>query len=73
MELMGLSGLQVLLAVGDLLEVSPLGVVLVASRDRGGRSLDLLHLLQVQLEGMLLHLYVCQLSPSLRVEHSQEQ
>lgn len=58
MKLERLLGLQVLLALVQLLEISSLRVVLVTGRDRGGASLDLLHLLEVELEGALFHVDV---------------
>lgn len=68
-QLVGLPGLEVLLAVVELLEVSSLRVVVVSGRDRRGASFDLLHLLEMDLEGPLFHIDVCQLGASLRVEH----
>jgi hypothetical protein len=72
MQLVGLSGLQVLLAVMQLLEVSSLRVVLVTGGDGRSTVFDLLHLLQVELEGTLFHVDVGQFGPSLRVEHGRD-
>jgi hypothetical protein len=69
-DVAGLPRLDVQLVEGDLLVVLALRVLVVA-RGYGGGSLDLLHLLEMQLEGALLHVYVGEFALALGVEHKQ--
>lgn len=57
-DVAGLPCLDVQLVEGDLLVVLSLGVLVVARGYGGGGFLDLLHLLEMELEGALLHVDV---------------